>query len=317
MFLTLEDIEGARRRIDDRVHHTPIFTATTLGEMADLNLSLKAELFQKTGSFKPRGVFNKLLSMDDAERSRGLVSLSAGNHAAALAYAARALRTNATIVMPATVVPAKIEATRGYGGEVVLTEERLLEVCLEIQRERNLVLVHPFDDLSVMAGQGTVGLEILEDVPDADAVIVPIGGGGLISGIATAVKLQRPSVELIGVEPEGADAMSQSLEQGRPVHLDHVETVADGLAAPFAGEHTFPHVQRLVDGIVRVSDQDIVKALRLLIGRCKLAAEPSGAAALAALLTGRTGLRAGSRVVCVVSGGNVAMDRLRSLLSDD
>jgi threonine dehydratase len=314
MLLELEDIERAQARIGGRVHATPMMSSTTVGDELGVRLQLKAELFQKTGSFKPRGVFNKLLSMDPADRSRGLVSLSAGNHAAALAYAATAVGTKATIVMPASAMRSKVEATRRYGGEVVQTAGRLLEVCLALQQERDLTLVHPFDDLAVMAGQGTVGLELLEQVPRPGMVVVPVGGGGLISGVAAAVKLQRPSVRVVGVEPEGADAMSRSLEQGTPVHLDKVDTIADGLAPPFAGEHTFAHVRRFADEIVRVTDREIVDAVHVLIQRCKLAAEPSGAAGLAALMSSRVTPAAGSTVVCVISGGNIGPDVLKQLL---
>jgi threonine dehydratase len=216
--------------------------------------------------------------------------------------------------MPAHAVPSKVEATRAYGGEVVLTEGDLLAACLEIQAARDLVLVHPFDDPLIIAGQGTVGLEVLEDLPEVDAVLVPVGGGGLISGIAVAIKGRRPETRIIGVEPEGADAMTRSLAQGSPVHLGRPQTVADGLAAPFAGEHTLRHVQRLVDEVVTVSDDQILEALRLVWTRTKLAAEPSGAAAIAALLTGSVALPAESIVVAVVSGGNFDLGKLRALL---
>lgn len=314
MLLGLDDLERARALIDGRVLVTPVLSATTLGDELGVRLVLKAELFQKTGSFKPRGVFAKLLSTDPAARSRGLVSLSAGNHAAALAYGATAVGAKATIVMPAGAMAAKVEATRRYGGEVVLTDGSLLQACLDLRAERQLTLVHPFDDLAIMAGQGAVGIELLAQVPAAGMVIVPVGGGGLISGIAAAVKLQRPSVQVVGVEPEGADAMSRSLRTGTPVHLDATSTIADGLAAPFAGEHTLRHVSHFVDQVVRVSDAEITGALRELIYRCKLAAEPSGAASLAALLSGRVTPPAGGTVVCIVSGGNVGADVLRRLL---
>jgi threonine dehydratase len=314
MLLELDDIDRARARIEGRVHTTAMMSSTTVGRELGVRLHLKAELFQKTGSFKPRGVFNKLLSMDQVDLARGLVSLSAGNHAAALAYGATALGAKATIVMPATAMRSKVEATRRYGGEVVQTEGSLLDACLALQRERDLTLVHPFDDLAIMAGQGTVGLELLEQVPTVETVVVPVGGGGLISGIAAAVKLQRPSVRVVGVEPEGADAMSRSLEQGAPVHLERVDTIADGLAPPFAGEHTFRHVRRFVDEMVRVADGEIVDALRVLIQRCKLAAEPSGAASLAALMSGKVAPTADSTVVCVVSGGNIGLAPLKQLL---
>jgi threonine dehydratase len=314
MLLELGDIDRARVRINGRVHVTPTISSTTLSDELGVRLHLKAELFQKTGSFKPRGVFNKLLSLDRADLSRGLVSLSAGNHAAALAYGATAVGAKATIVMPATAMQSKLEATRRYGGEVVQTEGNLLDACLALQQERDLTLVHPFDDLAIMAGQGTVGLELLEQVPSVDVVVVPVGGGGLISGIAAAVKPQRSSVRVVGVEPEGADAMSRSVEQGAPVHLERIDTIADGLAPPFAGEHTFAHVQHLVDEMVRVTDEDILDALRLLVERCKLTAEPSGAAGMAALISGKVALPAGSTVVCVISGGNVGTKLLKQLL---
>jgi threonine dehydratase len=314
MLLELEDLQRAQARIDGRVHLTPVMSSTTVGDELGVRLHLKAELFQKTGSFKPRGVFNKLLSMDPGDRSRGLVSLSAGNHAAALAYGASSVGAKATIVMPANAMPSKVEATRRYGGEVVQTDGSLLATCLALQQERDLTLLHPFDDLAVMAGQGTVGLELVEQVPDADMVVVPVGGGGLISGIAAAVKLQHPSVRVVGVEPEGADAMSRSLEQGAPAHLDKVDTIADGLAPPFAGEHTFRHVQSFVDEMVRVADSEIIDAVRVLIKHCKLTAEPAGAAGLAALLAGKVSPPAGRTVVCVISGGNVGLDVLKHLL---
>jgi threonine dehydratase len=314
MLLELEDIGRAQVRIVGRVHATPMMSSATVGDELGVRLHLKAELFQKTGSFKPRGVFSKLLSMDPADLSRGLVSLSAGNHAAALAYGATAVGAKATIVMPASAMRSKVEATRRYGGDVVQTEGSLLAACLALQQERDLTLVHPFDDLAVMAGQGTVGLELLRQVPGAGMVVVPVGGGGLISGIAAAVKLQNPSVRVVGVEPAGADAMSRSLEEGAPAHLDQVDTIADGLAPPFAGEHTFAHVQAFVDEMVRVTDREIVDALGVLIQRCKLAAEPSGAASLAALTSGRVTPAAGSTVVCVISGGNIGPDVLKQLL---
>jgi threonine dehydratase len=314
MLLELADIERARVRIGGRVSATPMMSSASIGDDLGVRLHLKAELFQRTGSFKPRGVFSKLLSMDPADLARGLVSLSAGNHAAALAYGATAVGATATIVMPASAMPSKVEATKRYGGQVVQTDGSLLDTCLALQRERDLTLVHPFDDLAVMAGQGTVGLEISEQVPQAGLVLVPVGGGGLISGVAAAIKLQHPSVRVVGIEPEGADAMSRSLDQGKPAHLDKVDTIADGLAPPFAGEHTFRHVQRFADEIVRVTDDEIAGAVLVLIQRCKLAAEPSGAASLAALLSGKVSAPAGSEIVCVISGGNIEPSVLKQLL---
>jgi threonine dehydratase len=312
--LSFADVAAARERIAARVHRTPTVSASTIGEMLGLRLFLKAELFQRTGSFKVRGVFNKLLTLPPDDSGRGLVSLSAGNHAAALAYGATAVGVRATIVMPRTAVRSKIEATQAYGGEVVLTDGPLVDAVHDLIASRNLTLIHPFDDLAIMAGHGTVGLELLDDVPDLDAVVVPVGGGGLISGIATAVKSARPEVRVIGVEPMGADGVRRGLVAGHPVTLDRTTTIADGLAAPFAGEHTLRHIRQLVDDIVLVNDEDIVGALRLIMQRCKLATEPSGAAALAALLSEALSLPRASVVACVVSGGNVDLDTLKGIL---
>jgi threonine dehydratase len=312
--LTPDDFQAARRRIAGRVHRTPMLSATTLGDELGVRLHFKAELFQKTGSFKIRGVLNTLDQLDEAARSRGLVSMSAGNHAAALAYGARSVNAHATIVMPARALQSKIDATRAYGGEIELTERDLMEVTRELETARGLTLVHPFDDLRIMAGHGTIGLEILEDVPEVETVIVPIGGGGLIGGIAAAIKQHRKDVRIIGVEPEAADAMTRALDQGRPVSIGHPQTVADGLAAPFAGEHNLRHAHRFVDDVVRVSDEAIVRALRLIVTRSKLAAEPSGAAPLAALVEGRPALPRNHSVVCVISGGNADLGILRKIL---
>jgi threonine dehydratase len=248
------------------------------------------------------------------DKKKGVITLSAGNHAQALAWAATRSGVASTVVMPAASVKSKVEATRGYGGEVILSEGDLLKTCLSIQAERGLVLVHPFDDPMIIAGQGTVGLEILEDLPQVDAVIVGVGGGGLISGIATALKARRPEVRVIGVEPEGASAMTQSLHRGEPVHLDRVDTIADGLAAPFAGVHTLAHVQAYVDDVLTVTDREIVEAMGLIMERCKVVAEPAAASTLAALLSGKTDLPTGSVVLCVLSGGNVDKERIQELL---
>lgn len=272
------------------------------------------EMFQKTGSFKIRGVLNKLASLSAEEKHRGVIGMSSGNHAQALAYGASLEGISATIVMPAYSVAGKIEATKAYGGKVHVTAENLIDVCNRVREENGLALVHPFDDSKIIAGAGTVGLEILEDAPDVDSIFVSVGGGGLISGVATAAKLLKPSVKVIGVEPEGACAMTKSLAAGKPVHLDKVETVADGLAAPFSGRHTLDRVQRHVDEIVLVSDEEILDAMRLIIERCKVVPEPSAAAAFAALRSGRAKTPVVSRVVCVLSGGNIDCSRLKSLL---
>ncbi len=310
----LEDVFAARSVIKDKIHRTPAIRSTYLGKRTQLQLYFKLELFQKTGSFKPRGVLNKLHHLTPEERQRGVVTISAGNHAQALAWAAGQDGISCVVVMPATAARSKVTASRDYGGEVILTEGDLMAKCLEIQHERDLVLVHPFDDPLVIAGQGTIGHEILEDTPEVGAVIVGIGGGGLISGIATAVKAQKPSVKIIGVEPEGAAAMSASLKRGEPAHLDHTDTIADGLAAPFASKLTLLHVQKRVDDVVIVSDSEITEALKLLLERCKVLAEPAAAATLAALLSGKVTLPHNTTTVCVLGGGNIDRERLKALL---
>jgi threonine dehydratase len=313
--LTASDVAAARERIAALVHRTPTLHSTSLGELlGSVQLHLKAELFQRTGSFKPRGVANKLLSLSDAEKARGFVTISRGNHAQALAYAATAIGTNATIVMASDAVPSKVNATRAYGGEVVLTDGDIWELCQRLMEERQLTLVHPFDDEAVMAGQGTVGLELLEDVSDLETVIVPVGGGGLIAGIAVAVKEALPHARIIGVEAAESDAMSQALAEGRSVQIGNRKSVADGINAPYAGEHCLEVVQRCVDEVVTVSEEEILAGLRLLIERSKLAAEPAAATPIGALLAGRVHTRPGERVACVVSGGNLDLDTLKAVL---
>lgn len=312
--VTLRDISNARDVIAGRLHRTPTVSSGYPSRQCHANVFLKLELFQKTGSFKPRGVLNALAALDAPARARGVISLSAGNHAQALAWGATSLGIRSTIVMPNTAQHSKIEATRGYGGEVVLTHADLLETCLTIQRERGLTLIHPFDDPRVIAGQGTVGLELVEDVPNVDLVLVACGGGGLLSGVAAAVKQSRPSARVIGVEPEGASAMSQSLARGEAVRLERLDTIADGLAAPFAGRLNLAHVQKFVDVMLVVSDRDIVAALGTLVERCKIVPEPAGAAAVAPLLNGELRIEGGINVAAIVCGGNIDRQRLKSLL---
>jgi threonine dehydratase len=307
--VTSADVEQAHRRIRARVHRTPTLTATAIGDELGLRLWLKAELFQRTGSFKVRGVLNALLSLSADDLRHGVVSMSAGNHASALAFGATAAGTTATVVMPAHAAEVKIAATRRYGGTVVLTDRPLVEVMGEIADREGRIVVHPFDDPRIIAGAGGVGLEFVEDAPALDLVVVPVGGGGLISGISAVFKERSPATRIVGVEPHGADGMTRALAAGAPVTIVP-STVADGLAAPFAGDTTFPHVRQLVDEVVTIDDADIGPALRMLYERAKLAAEPSAAAPLAALLCGVIVAEPGTAVGCVVSGGNVDLARL-------
>jgi threonine dehydratase len=311
---SLQDLRAARHVIGDRLVRTPLVPSASLTALTGARVSLKLELFQHTGSFKPRGVLNALEALAPDERARGVISISAGNHAQALAWAATAIGVTSTIVMPATAVRAKVEATRALGGEVIQTSEDLLATMRQVQQDRSLTFVHPFDDPVVIAGAGTLGLEIAEDAPDVDLVIVGCGGGGLLSGVAAAMRAVRPGARVVGVEPAGADAMRQSLAKGEPVRLARLDTIADGLAAPFAGIHTLAHVQAFVDEMVIVDDASILDAMRMLMKRARVLPEPAGAAATAALLGGRLMVRPGEHVVVVVSGGNADPDLLRSLL---
>jgi len=316
MLIELSDIRKAQEIIADYVHKTPITSSKALGRKTGVNLYFKAEVFQKTGSFKPRGALNKLHSLTDEEKKRGVITVSSGNHAQGLAYASSLLGISATVVMPEATPENKVNATRGYGAEVILhgRVEDLMAKCLEVQKERNLTMVHPFDDPLIIAGQGTIGLEILEDFPEVEWVFVPVGGGGLISGISTAIKLKKADVKIIGVEPTGAAAMLQSVQQNAIIRLDKIDTIAEGLGAPFVGEYTLAHVKRYVDALVLVSDKEIVQALRLILERCKILTEPAGAAGFAALLFNKVKVPSGAQVVCVLSGGNIDLKHLKNLL---
>jgi threonine dehydratase len=313
----LDEILAAQKAIAGYLHRTPLLSAHALGERAgDVELTFKVELLQKTGSFKPRGALNKLNSLSPAEKMAGVITISAGNHAQGVAYAASLLGTRATVVMPEAAMESKVAATRGYGATVVLhgTTKDLLPKCLELQQEQHLTFVHPFDDPFLIAGHGTLGLEILQDGFKPDVVVVPVGGGGLISGVAAALKCSDPSIQVIGVEPMGASVMIPSLRQNAPVHLEKSDTIADGLAAPFVGELNLAHTQHYVDDMVLVTDEEIIGAMRLIMERCKFVVEPAGAAGYAALLAGKINLAPNAKVVSILSGGNIDRSRLKDIL---
>jgi threonine dehydratase len=313
--ITLDRIREARRLITPYIHRTPMFSSRYLGAQTGTEVFLKAELFQKTGSFKPRGAVNKLMHLSAEEKARGIVTVSAGNHAQAVAYACAIEKIRCTVVMPSSAPRSKLDATRGYGATVILHDEMrtIFERVEEIRREHNATLLHPFDDPDVIAGQGTLGLEIYEDVPDADTVVVGIGGGGVISGISAALKQLNPAVRIIGVEPVGAPTMTRALAEGKPVRLERIETIADGLSAPYAGERNLKMVRQYVDDVVLVTDDEIIGAVKLLLERAKLLVEPAGAAGTAALLSGKIP-GAGKKTVLVLSGGNLSLDRLKPWL---
>jgi threonine dehydratase len=321
----LDAILAAREAIAGRVHRTPMLSSATAARIlqtgggpavAGGTIHLKGEHLQVTGSFKPRGMTNKVGSLTADERARGIVTLSAGNAAQAYAWAGREAGVHTTVVMPERAVRSKVDACLGYGAEVVLHGSHVGETLARVQElvaERGLVYCHPFDDPAVIAGHGSVGLEILEDIPDVDVVIVGVGGGGLISGVAAAIKEQRPGARVYGVEPEGANAMTLAFERNEVVTIDPT-TVADGLAAPFAGAWTLAMCRRYLDGLVLVDDATILAGVRFAAERMKQVLEPAGAAALAALLFGRVAIREGDRVCVVGSGGNVETTRLGALI---
>lgn len=306
MLVTRDDVLAAAERIRGRVHRTPLFSSRTLGG----DVWLKAELFQKTGSFKARGVLNKLASLSDEERARGVIGISAGNHAQALAWGAAAEGIDCLVVMYASASVAKVAATRQYGAAVDLEAADAVEAFARLDehiRETGRTLVHPFDDPLVIAGQGTVALEVLEDVPAAEAILVPTGGGGLVSGIAAGA----PAVRVVAVEPERSTAVHEALRAGRPVPVTP-DSIADGLSAPFAGENALEVLQAHEVESVLVTEAEIEAAFRFLYERAKLACEPAGAVAVAAILAGKAG--AGPMVV-VVSGGNVAPETASAILA--
>jgi threonine dehydratase len=313
---TRDDVLAARDALGDRVHRTPVFSSATLSRLTGANVYLKAELFQRTGSFKPRGMLNALAHLSDEEKQRGVITISAGNAAQSLAYCASLEGIDCLVVMWQGVSEAKVAATRGYGAAIDLeapNPTEAFERLRQLEQETGRAFIHSFDDPYLIAGHGTLGLELVEDVPDLSVVIVPVGGGGLISGIATAVKSARPEARIVGVEPELAPAMQKALANGEPVPVSP-SSIADGLNAPFAGEKTLAIFRALVDGLVVVTEDEIADAFRFLYERAKLACEPAGAASTAALLAGKVELEPGETVVAVVSGGNVAAQTAVAIL---
>ena len=312
--LTLSAIQNARQRIAPCIRRTPLTPSSTLSERLKTNVYVKLELFQKTGSFKVRGAFNKALSLKPEERGQGIVAVSGGNHAQAVGYAARTLGLRAVILMPEATPHNYVEATRAYGAEVKFAPdvEAAFAAVAEFQRQ-GWAYIHPFDDLAVMAGQGTIGLEILDDVPQVTDVIVSIGGGGLISGIATAVRTLKPAVRVWGVETEGADCMSKSLAADKIVTLEAITSVARTLGAPAPSERTLAMVKDLVEGVTVVSDDEALSALRLLLERLKILTEPAASCTLAAAERLKDQFSPERHVVLLLCGGNMRIKDLASL----
>jgi len=315
--VTLSDVERAQDVLKRVAFHTPLVEEEALSRICGARVFLKLENLQHTGSFKVRGAFNKIAGLSDAERAKGVITASAGNHAQGVALAASAYKIPAIIVMPETVPNTKLQATKAYGAQVILygkVFDESLAKALEIQQETGATFVHPFDDPMTIAGQGTIGLEILDDLPDADVILVPVGGGGLISGIAVAVKGIRPSARVIGVEPKNAPSMVEALKRNRPTAVQVIPTIAEGTAVSKVGNTTHIIVRELIDELITVSEEEILDAMLLLLLKDKVLTEGAGALGAAALLSGKLDVK-GKKVVIVVSGGNIDQEELKELLT--
>lgn len=314
--VTLREFEEAAKVVSSFAYHTPLLTSRLLSERTGYDVRLKAEIFQKGGSYKLRGPLNKFRHLTPEQRERGVICSSAGNHAQGVALAAGVYKMKAVVCMASNATQSKVDATRAYGAEVVqygTIWDEANEKAKQLTQERGLTYIHPFDDLQLIAGQGTVGLEIFKDFSAVDVAIVPIGGGGLISGVSMALKACNPKIKIIGVESADGPGMKKSIEAGRVVTLDKIDCVIDGLRVKRVGDNTFSVVQRFVDDIVTLPDKDIFDAMIWIMSHCKLVVEGAAAAPVAALLHGLVKAPAGSKVVCVLSGGNVNLDQIRNL----
>lgn len=314
--ISLAEIQRARARIRDFIYCSPCPYSADLSELTGQSVYLKLDNLQRTGAFKERGALNRILTLSEHERARGLIAASAGNHAQAVAYHAARLGIRSVIVMPLMTPLVKVSSTRAFGAEVVLHGANYDEACahaMELCRRDNLTFLHPFDDPEVINGQGTIGLEMLEQIEDLEAVVVPIGGGGLISGVACAIKETNPKIRVAGVQTERLPSMLRAVEAGAPVTLPADVTIADGIAVRRAGDITLPLVSRYVDEIVTVDEEEIAKAILVLLEREKTLAEGAGAAALASLLQKKTSF-AGKRTAVLVCGGNIDVSLLAKII---
>lgn len=314
--ISLQDIEAARDMLQGIVRKTPVKRSTTLSDLTESDFHLKLENFQRTGSFKVRGAMWKVHNLTDDEKANGVVAASAGNHAQGVAYAATRAGVESHIFMPEDAPLAKVRATKGYGAKVHLVGQdyqEAYEAAVAFQKEHGATFVHAFEDPFIMAGQGTLGLEIHEDLPDLDTVLVPIGGGGLIAGVATALKALNPKIRIVGVQAEGASTVADSLQKGKVVPIDEVHTIADGIACRKLGDMTFDCIQRLVDDVVTVEESEIAAAILFLLERSKTTVEGAGAVALAAAMHHKVDLR-GQKACAIVSGGNIDITLLSRII---
>ena len=312
---SLDNFNSVLKRISPYINKTPIISSSSLNDMFDLDIFFKLELMQKTGSFKSRGAINKVLQLSEEERSRGVVAISAGNHAQATSWACSQFGIKSKIIMPHTASQSKIDATESYGGEVILTKEKMMDTCQKLIDEENLSFVHPFDDLDILMGQGTVALEVINEIKNLDYAFISIGGGGLIAGMACVLKQINPKIKIIGVEPINSNVMTNSIKSGKPEIFDTInnKTIADTLAAPFAGKITFEYVKEYVDDIINVSEDEMIESLRMMIERLKIVPEPSASACFVPIVFNKLNIPSKSKCLVVVCGGNIDLKRIKSL----
>jgi len=314
-FPVLDQFHLALDRIKPFIKKTPIISSSSLNHMFNLDIYFKLELFQKTGSFKSRGAINKIIQLSEKEKKNGVIAISAGNHAQATSWACSQFGIKSKIVMPYGASKSKIKATKSYGGEVILTKEKMMDTCERIIESEGLSFVHPFDDIDIILGQGTTSLEVINKIKDLDYAFISIGGGGLISGMACVLRKYNPKIKIIGVEPINSNVMTNSIKSNKPEIFDTLKnkTIADTLAAPFVGDITFEFVKEFVDEIINVSEQEMIDSLRIMIERLKIIPEPAASACLAPILFNKIKINPNSKCLVVVCGGNIDLKKLKSL----
>ena len=314
-FPSIDDFNNTLSDINKYIHKTPIVSSSSLNKIYNSNIFFKLELFQKTGSFKTRGAINKLLKLSDLERDKGVITISAGNHAQAISWACSKFNIKSKIVMPFDASPSKVEATKSYGGEVILTKNNMMDECNDIKEKEGLTFVHPFDDIDIILGQGTIGVEIIEKLNNIDYAFISIGGGGLISGIACVLKSINPKIKIIGIEPINSNVMTKSISSNKPETFDTNinKTLADGLAAPFAGNLTFEFVKKYVDEIINVSENEMIESMRVIIERLKVIPEAAASACFVPILKNKLSIKKNTNSIIVLCGGNIDLDKLKKL----
>ena len=314
-FPKIGEYKETQKKISPFINYTPLTTSSSFNNLFNIDAYFKLELFQKTGSFKVRGALNKILSLSSNEKKNGVVTISAGNHAQAVSWASSLFGIHSKIVMPINASKSKINATKSYGGEVILTSENMMDVCNEIIKKYKLTMVHPFDDLDVIQGQGSISLEILKELKNIDNVFISIGGGGLISGMSHVFKLFNPNIKIYGIEPVNSNVMSKSLKSGKVENFDTInnKTIADTLAAPFSGKITLEYVKKFVDDIILVSEKEMVNSIKFIIERLKIVPEPAAAACLVPILNNKISIKSKSKCLIMVCGGNIDVNSIKLL----